>query len=251
LLCLSRIEHIKTTADSKLIWNTEENKLIEKFTGHRDGVTGLVFRQGTHELYSASLDRAVKIWNCDTMSYVTTCFGHLAPITGIDAFQRERCFTSSLDKTIRLWKIAEQTQLVFSGPVSALECVVYLTDSNCVSGSQDGSIDLWSIQKKKPIFTIKQAHGSGDGGSISAIASIPFSDIFATGSGTGQIKLWKWEQNRILHIRDIPFDGWINDLRFSSSGKYLVVGVGKDQKLGRWLPLNVPLGIAVIDLSAV
>ena len=40
--------------------------------GHRAGITGLVFRRGTHTLYSASMDRTVKIWNLDEMSYVET-----------------------------------------------------------------------------------------------------------------------------------------------------------------------------------
>ena len=33
---------------------------------------GLVFRRGTHQLFSASHDRTVKIWNLDEMAYVET-----------------------------------------------------------------------------------------------------------------------------------------------------------------------------------
>ncbi len=40
--------------------------------GHRAGITGLVFRRSTHTLFSASMDRTVKIWNLDEMSYVET-----------------------------------------------------------------------------------------------------------------------------------------------------------------------------------
>ncbi len=49
--------------------------LIDFFSimlGHRAGISGLVFRRGTHTLYSASMDRTVKIWNLDEMSYVET-----------------------------------------------------------------------------------------------------------------------------------------------------------------------------------
>jgi ribosomal RNA-processing protein 9 len=40
-------------------------------------------------------------------------YGHQSYITGIDSLTRERCITSSDDKTIRVWKVIEETQLVF------------------------------------------------------------------------------------------------------------------------------------------
>lgn len=33
---------------------------------------GLSFRKGTHDLYSASHDRSVKVWNVDENAYVET-----------------------------------------------------------------------------------------------------------------------------------------------------------------------------------
>ena len=35
---------------------------------HKDIVTGLAFREGTHELFSGSFDRTVKIW-CGSGSF--------------------------------------------------------------------------------------------------------------------------------------------------------------------------------------
>lgn len=43
---------------------------IKNLQGHRNFVTGLVFRKDTHTLYSASEDRSVKVWNLDDMAYV-------------------------------------------------------------------------------------------------------------------------------------------------------------------------------------
>jgi len=192
----------------------------------------------------------MKIWNCDTLSYVTTCFGHIAPITDIDCFRKERVLTSSIDKTVRFWKIPEQSQLVFSGPSSAQECVALLTDEHFVSGSTEGSLHLWTTRKKKPLFNLSNAHGVGSNLSISSIAAIPFGDVIATGSRSGQIKLWRWvkSENRLEHLKDIPVSGWINHLKFSSSGKYLVGAVGRDQKLGRWSPEKVKEAVVIINL---
>jgi len=45
---------------------------VHTFRGHRDSVSGLVFRKKTHTLYSCSYDRSIKIWNLDEMAYVET-----------------------------------------------------------------------------------------------------------------------------------------------------------------------------------
>lgn len=52
------------------IWCPQTMKHVKTFKGHRDNVAGLVFRKGTHELYSAAKDRSVKIWSVDELAYV-------------------------------------------------------------------------------------------------------------------------------------------------------------------------------------
>ena len=95
---------------------------------------GLVFQRGTHELFSCSFDRTVKIWNLDEMAYVETLsvslnnikkiyrsfmvyrFGHQDGISSIDCLSRERPVTSGMnDRTVRQWKVVEESQLVFHG----------------------------------------------------------------------------------------------------------------------------------------
>ena len=51
-------------------------KHVASYPGHRDTISGLAFREGTHELYSGSLDRGIKLWSLDDMAYVDTLFGH-------------------------------------------------------------------------------------------------------------------------------------------------------------------------------
>ena len=52
----------------------------QSFPGHKDAVTGLAFREGTHQLFSASLDRSLKLWSLDDMAYVDTLFGHQSEV---------------------------------------------------------------------------------------------------------------------------------------------------------------------------
>lgn len=48
---------------------------------------------------------------------------------------------------------------MFRAPAAAsLECCCFIDDKEFLSGSDDGSIELWSIMRKKPILIIKNAH---------------------------------------------------------------------------------------------
>ena len=53
---------------------------LQSFPGHRDAVTGLAFRHGTHELFSCALDRTLKTWSVDDRTYIDTLFGHQVAI---------------------------------------------------------------------------------------------------------------------------------------------------------------------------
>ena len=59
-------------------------------------------------------------------------------VSGISAMRRERCVTSSGDKTTRNWKILEETQLVFRGPAESFDCIDLLTEETWITGSQQG-----------------------------------------------------------------------------------------------------------------
>lgn len=54
------------------IYDPTTLKKIHTFDGHRAVVTGLVFRRETHQMFSCSEDRSVKVWSLDEMVYVET-----------------------------------------------------------------------------------------------------------------------------------------------------------------------------------
>ncbi len=74
------------------------------------------FRLGTQQLYSSSFDRTVKLFDLSTLSYIETLFGHQDQIQSIDALRGELAVTAGgRDKTVRYWKVMEESQLVFRG----------------------------------------------------------------------------------------------------------------------------------------
>ncbi|KAH8402420.1 hypothetical protein KR009_011882 [Drosophila setifemur] len=222
------------------IWCPQTMKHVKTLKGHRDSVAGLVFRKGTHDLYSAAKDRSVKIWSLDEMAYVESLFGHQTGVTSIDALSRERAITAGgSDCSLRIWKITEESQLIYNGHRDSIECVKLINDEHFVSGGMDGAISLWSALKKKPICTTQLAHGVGENGVanwITAIAVVVNTDLVATGSCDGCVRLWQTNPNgrKMEQIQSIPIAGFVNGLAFNGDGTKLFVATGQEHRLGRW-----------------
>lgn len=232
-------------ADKRLIiWSADELKPLRVFTQHRDIVTSLAFRRGTNQLYSSSADRTIKIW--DELSYIETLFGHQDQVVDVACLALERCISvGARDRTARLWKVVEQTQLVFRGGGSSekrrprnnkdgenaaaagsvsksyregsIDRVALIDEESFVTGSDNGSISLWALHKKKPIFTIPAAHGLNPALKpeeasaeaepdakvperqprwITALATVPYSDVVLSGSWDGQVRVWRVSEDK-------------------------------------------------------
>ncbi|XP_053377400.1 U3 small nucleolar RNA-interacting protein 2-like isoform X2 [Mercenaria mercenaria] len=262
-------KYLATGDANKLIhiWDAGPMTLLHTFKGHRDAISGLTFRKDTHQLYSCSHDRSVKIWNVDERAYVETLFGHQDKITGIDSLSRERAITSGgRDSSIRIWKIIEESQLVFNAhSMCSVDCVALISESNFISGADDNSLSLWGTMKKKPLFTLRNAHGcQATEGSlvqgqeenwITSVAALHNSDVVASGSKDGCVRLWKCsaDHKKLEPICTVSVTGFVNSLQFSSNGQYLIAGVGQEHRLGRWWSNKkaknsicvIPLGSAV------
>ncbi|KAI5862834.1 WD40 repeat-like protein [Durotheca rogersii] len=323
-------------ADKRLIvYDAKSLKPLRVFTHHRDAVTGLAFRRGTNQLYSASKDRTVKIWSLDELAYVETLFGHQDEVVDIDALAQERCVSvGARDRTARLWKVVEETQLVFRGGAidrkqkpdvdprslaheGSMDRVAMIDDELFVTGSDNGSLALWSIQKKKPLFVLPQAHGlerpllptqaSAEAFPdprvvpppqprwITALRTLPYSDLILSGSWDGYVRAWKLsedkkriepagalgvpapagsdpdpadnkrEAKRANGTKRAPvaaaaaaaatpwlIKGVINDISVFERGERgkdglcVVVGVGKEHRLGRWKKIQSARNGAVV-----
>lgn len=73
------------------------------------------------------------------MAYIETLFGHQDGITDIDALMKERALTAGgRDCTIRLWKIVEESQLVFNGHSGSIDTVRLVNEETFISGGDDG-----------------------------------------------------------------------------------------------------------------
>jgi len=226
--------------DNKLIiWDAATLTPLKTFTQHRDTVSGLAFARhistmsSGEQLFSGSYDRTIKVWSVSSAghAYVETLFGHQDNVASVAAMTIDQCVSvGARDRTARLWKVVEEAQLVFRGGASKnaayhennLDCIAPLPPNHFVTGSDSGSLALWSIHKKKPLHVIPLAHGldpvppledlsseldqqtAGTNSRhlrpmprwITALTTVPGTDIVLSGSWDGWIRAWKISEDK-------------------------------------------------------
>ncbi|XP_076809059.1 transducin beta-like protein 3 [Clavelina lepadiformis] len=140
----------------------------------------------------------IKIFHIDSMACQILA-GHSDIVLSIDVFpDRSHFASSSKDNTIRLWKLDEEAVhaeclAVGSGHTHAVNCVAAcnLGSGFMVSGSQDHTLKIWSINNKltTPVLHVKHtimAHTKD----INTVAIAPNDKLIATGSQDKTAKLW-------------------------------------------------------------
>ncbi|KAL4798912.1 WD40-repeat-containing domain protein [Aspergillus venezuelensis] len=240
--------------DSKLIiWDAATLTPVQTFTQHRDSVSGLAFTRhistmsSGEQLFSGSNDRTIKTWSISTAghAYVETLFGHQDNVTSVAAMTIDQCISvGARDRTARLWKVVEESQLIFRGGSSKnsyqehnIDCIAPLPPTHFVTGSDNGSISLWSMHKKKPLYTIPNAHGFDplppledhspevDRETalrnarfmrpmprwITALTTVPGTDVVLSGSWDGWVRAWKVSEDKRTIIPLGPVGGGSTD----------------------------------------
>lgn len=260
----SSISCIATSSDNKFlaisdksfkvfVYDPKTLAKIHTFEGHRGVVNGISFRKDSHQMFTCSDDKGVKVWSLDEMVYVETLFGHQNPITSVDAMYKERALTSGgCDRTLRVWKIVDESQLVYTGHSGSIDAVKFINEEIFLSCGDDGSLCVWNLSRKKPQIEHKLAHGkqesTGVANWITAIATLVNTDLIASGSCDGFIRVWQLQQNfKGLSLKfEIPVQGFVNGLTFTSNGESLVASIGQEHRLGRWWRLKDSRNVTLV-----
>ncbi len=259
-----------SSADRRLIiWSASTLTPLKTFTTHRDSVLSLAFATPSSQpsvgaqLFSASADRTIKTYSLngpDSLAYVETLFGHQDHVTGLAAMSLDQCVSvGARDRTARLWKVVDEMQSVYRADSSkhaeyvtgSVDCVAALQPAHFVTGSDSGAIQLWSVHRKKPMFTIEKAHGveepdplekvSSEIGEevlerlrkadtrrpiargITALATVSGTDVVVSGSWDGWVRVWKVsDDKRVL----LPFGVVGKPVGFINGG----IGNGEHEK---------------------
>lgn len=156
----------------------------------------------------------------------------------MDCWTKAKPASCSVDRTVRVWKVADESHLVFRGHSCSVDNVQYLTSDAYASSGQDGSVCMWKESQKKPVATVRAAHGLDAGVTprwISSMASLKVSDLLATGSHDGYLRFWKADADERTLTAVAQWktnECFINSIAMSS--RLVVIGTGSEHRLGRW-----------------
>lgn len=144
----------------------------------------------------------------------------------------------------------------------------YITGTEWLSGTDDGSLQVWNQLKKKPVSIYRGAHScrpatqpgvagatgvaaapakgswatanSEAVGWVQSVAVARGSDLAASGAGDGAIRLWAVEQSKhggagaLRPLGELPVLGFVNGLAIERRGRFVAAAVGAEPRLGRW-----------------
>ncbi|GAX24411.1 ribosomal RNA-processing protein 9 [Fistulifera solaris] len=245
--------------DSKVIvFDLKSNnptEIVKTFEGHKGPISCLAFQSYSHRLFSSSEDRCIRHYSLDDMLYMETLYGHQFAVSGIDCHRKERPVSVGRDRTARAWKLAEDSHLIFRGgsKIQSADCVSLIKDDWFITGHEDGHLCLWNTDKKRAVSTIADAHGTGN--PLVSVSALKESDLAASGSKDGFIRLWKVRTGKTLEERGmellvaIPVRGYVNAIRFGPKARFLVAAIGQEHRCGRWDRVKgVKNRVAIVNL---
>lgn len=217
---------------------------LEILYGHQDNITGISSLGRETCVSVGSRDKTAMFWKISEESRLT--------FRGGDAEKKKKKDTE---------EVKDEPVFFLEG---SIDVVAMVDELHFVTGSDNGNVALWALSKKKPCFTERVAHGlvpefTPQEASaelqeekskvqvpppqpywITAVYAFPYSDVFVTGSYSGEIKLWRMNREnfrRFTPLGSISVKGCVVSIDGAETDKKLVlyVATSKEHKLGRWL----------------
>jgi len=182
--------------------------------------------------------RCARHYNLEQNAYIETLYGHQQGVTSISCHHKDTPITTSRDRTVRAWKLTQETHFIYRGgkSMTAADCGSVVNNSWFMTGHDNGCVHLWCLDRKKPV-------GAGwheEGKEVVSCDVFGGSDFGVSGSYDGFLKLWKLRTGRtsaergIDSIGSIPVKGYVNGIAIGPKAKFCLVATGQEHRLGRW-----------------
>ncbi|SCO70023.1 U3 small nucleolar RNA-interacting protein 2, putative [Plasmodium vivax] len=240
-------------------WDNRVKKTCtHSIVGHKNVISAIVgSNENTDELnmeynfFTSSYDKSIKLWDLRFLEKcINTYMGHTNNILSMTSLTQNKLITSSSDYTLRFWNTKNDNHLLFNLNYEIVESCCSLNNRVFIAGTFSGHIYILSSSYKKPICICKNAHNSY---AVTALVSIPFTDIFISGSYDGYVNFWQYKSvsktsATMRKVLAVPVDGAVSKFSFSPNYAYLFAAVGDEMKHGKWTRTRSRNGLAVIPL---
>lgn len=218
------------------IWDLDSGSYEFLLKGHSSTVSALEFSAEAVELLSSSYDATLKLWNLNTKRCFLTLVGHSdAVIAG--KLLNTSVFSSSKDKTIRIWGVPEGNCL------RLLNCSEWprgltLNSSGYIAYSQGAAIEIYSTLSAAKYSLVSHSNIVDclafleNPQSLISSLEIPDhvnSEYLVSGSRDCTIRVWDCLLATCLRL--LPYhSNWVNSVIVEPKGNY-IFSCGDDQTI--------------------
>uniref|UniRef100_A0AAR2IUW5 Notchless protein homolog 1 n=1 Tax=Pygocentrus nattereri TaxID=42514 RepID=A0AAR2IUW5_PYGNA len=212
-----------------LLWDpVTGQQIVKSLTGHTKWITWLCWEPlhlnpECRYLASSSKDCSIRIWDTVLGRCDKILTGHTQSVTCVKWGGDGLLYTSSQDRTIKVWRAKDVRQKGSSlcGSKSAKSNIYFYGEGaeRLVSGSDDFTLFLWNpAEEKKPVARL-----TGHQALVNEVLFSPDTRLVASASFDKSIKIWDGKTGKYLtslrgHVGAVYQVAWSADSRLLVSG---------------------------------
>jgi WD40 repeat protein/S1-C subfamily serine protease len=185
---------ISASTDKTLkVWDLESGREIFSLSGHTGFIDAVVVSPDGQRVISGSRDCTLKVWDLKSGTELHTLRGHDTFVDLVKITPDGRYVISAgsfwADTTLRVWDPVNGTELFkLSGHTNSIRALAVSKDGQrVVSGSEDYTLRLWDLEKRKLIASF-----NGDCG-FRACAIMPDGKTLVAGDEWGRVHILRLE----------------------------------------------------------
>ncbi|GHO61599.1 hypothetical protein KSC_004910 [Ktedonobacter sp. SOSP1-52] len=205
------------------LWDMNTGRYLQRFQGHRGGVTAICISDDGSLLVSGSFDATICLWETATGRCLRIFEGHRKghAVTSV-RISRDGCWIASCggeDRVVRVWEAATGHcvhRLIdhSHGTVRAID--LNANGSLLVCGCSNGTIQLWEVADERCVHVLT-GHMNG----INGLRLSSDERWIVSGGEDGTVRLWEATTGRCVYTLERQGNEVIS-VSLSSDGRWIV-----------------------------
>lgn len=227
------------------VWNLNTGAEIRTLIGHSASVNAVAVTPDGSRVISGASDNTVRVWSLATGKEIQRFNGHSLPVNAVVVTpDSKKVVSASIAKynSIKVWDLQTgQEELTLKGHRDIVRTVAITSDNRVISGSDDGTIKVWSLETGDVLFNLINRYEAGEGGlqskPVYAMAVTRDDKWLISGSGhsnqsTNIIIIWNLKTLQKVFILD-GHNNPITALAVTPDGKQ-VISASFDKTIKVW-----------------